>query len=220
MTFQEELQRELDETLPRETLDRLTRLDARLESWSEAIRLVGFSNRRERLCRYFAEALRALPWLPRKGSVLDVGSGGGSPALPLAVARPALAWTLLDSNRRKCVFLEEMARELSLSGVAVRNARFEDLEGQAERDAVTVRGLELGGDLWRRLLASVAVDGAVLWFSSRRRLEEGAEEMLAGHWPVRVGGPHSLSSPGCSGGWLLVVERLGDVSRETLPRKS
>ena len=215
MTFQEELQNAIERTLPQETLDQLAWLDAELDLWSEAIRLVGFSGRRERLCRYFAEALRALPWLPQKGTVLDIGSGGGSPALPLALARPALTWTLVESNHRKSVFLDEVSRGLAILSLTVMHARFEDLVGKGQWDAVTVRGLELSSERRRCLLALVAMEGAVLWFSSRNRLEKGAEEMLTGQWPVRLDGPHSLSGSDCPQGWLLVVERRGDVSRET-----
>ncbi|MGH3029451.1 MAG: RsmG family class I SAM-dependent methyltransferase, partial [Gaiellaceae bacterium] len=45
------------------------------------------------------------------GPVVDVGSGGGSPGLPLAAARPDLELVLLESHRRKCAFLEESARD-------------------------------------------------------------------------------------------------------------
>lgn len=56
------------------------------------------------------DALRALPFLDRFGGpVVDVGSGNGSPGLPLAYERPGLEFVLLDAERRKCDFLEEWA---------------------------------------------------------------------------------------------------------------
>jgi 16S rRNA (guanine527-N7)-methyltransferase len=56
------------------------------------------------------DALRALPLLERhEGSVVDVGSGGGSPGIPLAGALPDRAVTLLDAERRKCDFLRRWA---------------------------------------------------------------------------------------------------------------
>ena len=60
------------------------------------------------------DALRALPLLTeREGRVIDVGSGGGSPGIPLAASMPDRAFTLLEAERRKCAFLERFAAELS-----------------------------------------------------------------------------------------------------------
>ncbi len=59
------------------------------------------------------DALRASPLLQGcEGPVVDVGSGGGSPGIPLAVAHPELRFTLLEAERRKCAFLERVAAEL------------------------------------------------------------------------------------------------------------
>jgi len=58
----------------------------------------------------FDDALRALPLLERhEGAVIDVGSGGGSPGIPLAAALPGREVTLLDAERRKCDFLRRWA---------------------------------------------------------------------------------------------------------------
>jgi len=60
------------------------------------------------------DALRALPLLTElEGPVIDVGSGGGSPGIPLAASMPNRAFTLLEAERRKCAFLERFAAELS-----------------------------------------------------------------------------------------------------------
>ena len=59
------------------------------------------------------DALRAVPLLEANGRrVVDVGSGGGSPGVPLAVALPGRTFTLLEAVRRKCAFLERYADEL------------------------------------------------------------------------------------------------------------
>jgi 16S rRNA (guanine527-N7)-methyltransferase len=59
------------------------------------------------------DALRAIPLLEQNGGhVVDVGSGGGSPGLPLAVALPGRDFALLEAERRKCGLLERFAREL------------------------------------------------------------------------------------------------------------
>lgn len=81
------------------------------------------------------DALAALPFL-EEGPVVDVGSGGGSPGIPLAVHRPDLQFELLESSRRKCTFLEGAARELS--NVTVVCARAEEHGRGAGRDAYAV----------------------------------------------------------------------------------
>jgi 16S rRNA (guanine527-N7)-methyltransferase len=81
------------------------------------------------------DALRALPSVRASGGpIIDVGSGGGSPGLPLAVSLPERELTLLESNRRKCAFLERFARELS---------NVEVVWGRAEEQPVDTYGVAL-----------------------------------------------------------------------------
>ncbi|HVS07287.1 MAG TPA: 16S rRNA (guanine(527)-N(7))-methyltransferase RsmG [Candidatus Dormibacteraeota bacterium] len=59
--------------------------------------------------------------------VIDIGSGGGLPAVPLAIAMPQVQFTLLEANARKCAFLEHVAATLGLSNVVVAPGRAEEL---------------------------------------------------------------------------------------------
>ncbi len=79
-----------------------------------------------------AGALAAAPLLT-SGPVVDVGSGGGSPGIPLAAARPDLDFVLLESNRRKCDFLRKVAAEFE--NVSVVCERAEEHAAGAGRDA-------------------------------------------------------------------------------------
>ncbi|MDQ6713169.1 MAG: 16S rRNA (guanine(527)-N(7))-methyltransferase RsmG [Candidatus Dormibacteraeota bacterium] len=63
-------------------------------------------------------------------TVIDIGSGGGLPAIPLAVAMPEVQFTLLEANARKCAFLEHVAGTLGLTNVAVAPGRAEELGHQ------------------------------------------------------------------------------------------
>ncbi len=125
--------------------------------------------------RLFMEPLAAArlvddSWTPW----FDVGSGGGSPAIPLVLAKPALKLTMVESKARKAAFLREVVRELSLSDVVVETGRFEevailrDVEGSA--GLVTVRAVRPDAKLigsstrisaaWRTL-ADVPVDSSI-----------------------------------------------------------
>jgi len=88
-------------------------------------------------------AARFLPKLPRP-SWFDIGSGGGSPAIPLLLASPPLQLTMVESRQRKAAFLREAVRTLELAAV-VETQRFEDLpiSEQSRAGLVTARAVRV-----------------------------------------------------------------------------
>jgi 16S rRNA (guanine527-N7)-methyltransferase len=110
------------------------------------------------------DALRALPVLAEiEGAVIDVGSGGGSPGIPLAASLPGRVFTLLEAERRKCAFLERFAGELP---------NVEVIWGRAERQPVDACGVALAKALAKPPVATelclplVAPGGAaILWLA-------------------------------------------------------
>jgi 16S rRNA (guanine527-N7)-methyltransferase len=114
----------------------MTAADLRLERWLESV--LGTSGLTA--VRDPAEARRVLvddalaaAELVEDGPVVDVGSGGGSPGIPVALARPELRVDLLEAQRRKCDFLEAATRELA--NVSVVCARAEEYGRGVGRDA-------------------------------------------------------------------------------------
>jgi 16S rRNA (guanine527-N7)-methyltransferase len=98
--------------------------DERLERWLAALvdtpGLTAVSDPIEARRLHLEAALEAAPWIER-GPAVDVGSGGGSPGLPLAAARPDVRFDLLESARKKCDFLSRWASEFeNVSIVCVR----------------------------------------------------------------------------------------------------
>lgn len=94
----------------------------------------------------------------------DLGSGGGSPAIPLLVARPALHLTMIESKSRKAAFLREAVRELGFAGSAVvLDARFEDVASQPEcrqtAELATVRAVRADDQLFRIAAELLRADG-------------------------------------------------------------
>src|SRR3954447_13218027 len=83
----------------------------------------------------------------------DLGSGGGSPAIPIKIARPALRLTMIESKERKGAFLREAVRVLGLADVRVETSRFEDVAGLPDfsgtADFITVRAVRLDEDLFQ-----------------------------------------------------------------------
>ena len=76
---------------------------------------------------HFADSLTALPFIPEGARVVDVGCGGGFPCLPLAIARPDLRITALDSTAKKLGFVSDAARLLGLDNIVTLAARAEEV---------------------------------------------------------------------------------------------
>ena len=192
-----------------EICSRLETLDRLLVHWSAKLDLIGFKTEPERIRRYFAEPLAASRWLPREGRALDIGSGGGSPGLPFAIARPELSWTFLEPRLRRRLFLEEAVRELELENVAVSEERFASTMRQASgRDlaAISSRGVRLTQLDLDTVGKALAIGGRFLWLSGEDRLREGGER-LGARPGFTVDGPELLLRG--SDARLLVVTRVG-----------
>jgi len=98
--------------------------------------------------RLLIEPLIAARHLPTPGcAVIDVGSGGGSPAIPLKVAAPGISVVMVESKTRKSAFLREAIRHLDLQRVSVETARFEELLPRPElheaADVVSLRAVRV-----------------------------------------------------------------------------
>jgi 16S rRNA (guanine527-N7)-methyltransferase len=96
-----------------------------LERWNQAYNLTGVRNPRDMVPQHLLDSLAVVPWLDGN-TLLDLGSGAGLPGIPIAIARPDLAVTLLDSNLKKSRFLDNVVRTLALDNVQVVRARAED----------------------------------------------------------------------------------------------
>ena len=103
---------------------------ALLRKWNRRINLTAIRGPREAAYRHFGEAAFLHRELPEANSVVDVGSGGGFPGLPLAVLRPGTPVTLVESRLRKAAFLKEASR--ACPNVTVAHCRIEAWPGRAD----------------------------------------------------------------------------------------
>jgi 16S rRNA (guanine527-N7)-methyltransferase len=97
-----------------------------LDRWNEKINLTSLSDPDEAVDRLLLEPVAAAAHLPLKPRLMDLGSGGGSPAIPLALALNAPELVMVESRHRKAAFLREALREVGIPG-AVETVRFEEL---------------------------------------------------------------------------------------------
>jgi len=99
---------------------------------------------------------------------VDLGSGGGSPAIPLKISRPALQLTMIESKERKSAFLREAIRALGLAEATVETERFEVASSKAEHgstaDLVTVRAVKADAALFETAGRMLKDGGRLLLF--------------------------------------------------------
>ena len=105
-----------------------------LVRWNRTINLTSLSDPDAAIDRLLLEPVMAARALPHSPRLMDLGSGGGSPAIPLALALAAPRLVMVESRARKAAFLREAAREVGIEAV-VESARFEDLAAQGTYDA-------------------------------------------------------------------------------------
>jgi 16S rRNA (guanine527-N7)-methyltransferase len=142
-----------------------------LARWNRKINLTSLENADEAIDRLLLEpvlAARSLSLPAGPVELIDVGSGGGSPAIPLALALASTRLTMVEVKARKSAFLREAVRQLGLRGAAVENARYEELlasPGMLERfDLLSVRAVRIEPRVLMTLQAFLKPGGQLLMF--------------------------------------------------------
>lgn len=128
--------------VPRGTLETLRTYEALLEKWQKAINLVGPASMPDAWARHFMDSIQISPLIPQGAKTLyDLGSGAGFPGLVLAIVRPELSVTLVESDQKKCAFLTTVSHETK-TPVRVLPERIERaVESLPPPDVVTARAL-------------------------------------------------------------------------------
>ncbi len=111
---------------------------ALLQKWNSTYNLTALRDVDSMISHHLIDSLTLLPYVQNAETLMDVGSGGGMPGIPTAIARPDLQITLLDSNTKKTTFLQQAVIELGLSNVTVAAGRVEAMHDK-KVDVVTSR---------------------------------------------------------------------------------
>lgn len=144
----------LDPSLAAPLLDYLTLL----LRWNRTYNLTAVRDPQEMVTKHLLDSLAMHPFVDalaaRGGRLADLGTGAGLPGIPLAIVKPGLQVTLVESNGKKARFMREAIRQLGLKEARVAESRIEALDEPGAFDAITARALatlplilELGGHL-------------------------------------------------------------------------
>jgi 16S rRNA (guanine527-N7)-methyltransferase len=189
-----------------------------LLEWNRSINLTG-ARTLEQAEALIADAgaLAGASWAG-VSTVIDIGSGGGLPAVPLAIAMPQVRFTLLEANSRKCAFLEHVAGTLGLTNVAVAAGRAEELGHlpalREQFDRAISRAAARPEVLLELALPFVRTGGDLV--AQVSPLDPVVLEPVA---RLLGGGTPRLERPDASGRALMVVPKLG-ATPARFPRRT
>jgi 16S rRNA (guanine527-N7)-methyltransferase len=189
--------------LPAGAAERFAEYYDLLERWNAKLNLTAIRKPEEVLRRHFLECIFCAQQLPGEiHTLLDYGSGGGFPGIPIVLCRPEIEVTLAESQAKKASFLREAVRILGLNAEVYAN-RVEAMEKQRRFAAVTLRAVD---KMEKAVLAAVdRVDRGgwlVLLANPEMELPEGFESRI-------------LPLPGRNAGSLILASRQ-DVPRGTI----
>lgn len=112
---------------------------ALLSKWNGVYNLTAVRDPMQMVTQHLLDSLAALPAFAGAGNVLDVGAGGGLPGMVLAIFRPEMQVSLIDTVHKKTAFLTQVKAELGLLNVDIYTGRVEQLQGIGKFDVITSR---------------------------------------------------------------------------------
>lgn len=168
-------------------LQHLAEYYALLQRWNTRINLTALTVTEEAIDRLLLEPVIASRFLPPgTRRVMDLGSGGGSPAIPLKLAAPDIALWMVESKTRKSAFLREAVRQIPLTNTFVETARFESLLADSSFlgrfDVLTMRAVKCDAGTMAQVAPLVHPAGHFLFFTTEtevtRLFDTGGWHML------------------------------------------
>jgi 16S rRNA (guanine527-N7)-methyltransferase len=173
--------------------------------------------------KHLSDSLKGSSFFTEGKKILEVGSGGGFPSLPLKLNNRALDFTLLEATGKKCAFLNEVKNNFALDKLEIVNARAEEYSKTAAResfDIVTARAVASLNVLCELCLPFLKVGGKAVFYKQKSESEfaEGkkAIEILGGKWVDSFA--YTLASSPDSERVIIIIEKVKNTP-EKYPRE-
>jgi 16S rRNA (guanine527-N7)-methyltransferase len=151
---------ELDGSIQTKLLDYL----ALLQKWNKVHNLTAVRNPEDMVTLHLLDSLSVLPHISQ-GRLLDVGSGAGLPGIPLAIVRPDLQVTVMDSNHKKASFMRQAKAVLGIGNLEVKCGRVEEFHPEHKFDMVISRAFSDLAEFMR--LTSHLCAGGGVWLAMK-----------------------------------------------------
>lgn len=131
-----------------------------IEKWNKAYNLTALRSCEDMVRLHLLDSLAIAPYIEGR-RILDIGTGAGLPGIPLAICRPDIEFTLLDSNAKKTRFVQQAVLELKLKNVRIHTGRVEHYRPETLFDAALCRAFA-GLDEIVRVTAPLLSDKGIL----------------------------------------------------------
>ena len=207
--------------------EKLLRYHALLMDWNTRMDLTAVTDEAEMMDRHYVDSLMALRFdmIPRKGRIIDVGTGAGFPGMPLALACPETQVTLMDAQQKRLTFLQAVIDELQVRNVTLVHSRAEDgarLPLHREQyDLAVARAVAPLAVLAEYLLPYVRVGGSALCWKGPALQEEMQQGRRAAHLlGGKVEEPIGCEFPGRAWQHLLLPIQKKEKTARQYPRKA
>ena len=163
-------------TITQVQLDRLVRHYELMVEANRRVNLTRITDPQEAALLHYADSLALLLWVEARPAaritLLDVGTGAGFPAVPLAVLGPAWQVTAMDSTRKKTAFVDQAAQELGLDNLEVVHARAEHWHPQREFQIIALRAVSVVKTALEKTAHLVAPKGYVVCYKTEPAAEQ------------------------------------------------
>jgi 16S rRNA (guanine527-N7)-methyltransferase len=188
---------------------------AELKKWNKKINLTSITDDRDIVLKHFVDSLVLIKLIGGTGSLLDIGSGGGFPAIPVKIMLPGLSVVSVDAVEKKVLFQRHMARILGLKDFSAIHARGEELAKKyaGHFDYIVSRAFSDIPTFVRIALPLLKDNGRIVAMKGKRGSEEAAAAAVqCSTMGVKITGLHDFRLP-VSGEFrcLVVMEkRVGE----------
>jgi len=162
-----------------------------LLKWNLKINLTAITDPFEVAVKHFLDSIASAGLIPAGSSMLDIGSGGGFPGIPLKVIIPTLSVTMVDASRKKITFLKHVVRTIGFEGIEAIQGRVEELAGSSKLfDVIICRAFSSLEKFVGSALPLLAPDGVIISLKGKIDPEElqsvrGSEDEKQGNGKIQ-----------------------------------